>query len=193
MKRWLTMIAKITSSAWRQDTEAGLLLRYLAFSFLTVVFVMALGVFYDLSFSDFDPENLGLLPPLALVYLFMFFIFLDTIFSIGSSSSNATLAEISYLFFFMCATIMIFGKIYEVYGLKYIAEPDVALIKFDYFYFSIVTWTTLGYGDIITVNESKPIAMLQVCIGFAMNTVTFGAILSRLTSRPLVQANNEEA
>lgn len=68
---------------------------------------------------------------------------------------------------------------------KFILYCAIGLIKpvattFDYFYFSVVTFTTLGYGDVLPVGSfGKVLACLEVVSGFVM----FGILLSFLINR----------
>ncbi len=75
-----------------------------------------------------------------------------------------------------CAIVLIaFAALYRIFGL--IAPVSG---RFDYFYFSVVTFTTLGYGDIHPVGlVGKLFASLEVALGFTM----FGLLLSFLSNR----------
>lgn len=60
---------------------------------------------------------------------------------------------------------------------KYEGEPGI----FNYFYYSIVTFTTLGYGDIVPVNMAeKLVAGVEVLLGFIMLGVFINLIQRRL-------------
>lgn len=65
-----------------------------------------------------------------------------------SAGSNPYLALIT-CFLFSVYSVFIYTLIYFVYGIE--IATDVVIeetASLDYLYFSIVTWTTLGYGDI---------------------------------------------
>lgn len=53
-----------------------------------------------------------------------------------------------------------------------------ALVWYDYVYFSVVTETTLGYGDIAPVDSSRAVACIQVIMGL----FAAGIIVAKMTS-----------
>lgn len=78
--------------------------------------------------------------------------------------------------------------VYEHYGLiQTFTSPasmpnPLPLTKADYIYFSIITWTTVGYGDLIPSPNSRPFAAeealfgyiyMAAYIGYTLNAVTF--------------------
>ncbi|WP_422375911.1 ion channel [Roseibium sp.] len=86
------------------------------------------------------------------------------------------------MFLFLFA-IVIFANIYSFYGLVdgtvLDAETglEVAKIthdKYDTFYFSIVTWTTLGYGDWQPTQSVKIFAAVQALVGMYSTALLFG-------------------
>jgi hypothetical protein len=55
--------------------------------------------------------------------------------------------------------------------------PDACL------YFSIVTWTTLGYGDVVPTDASRMIAASEALVGYIFMAIlisSFGYILNRI-------------
>ena len=51
-------------------------------------------------------------------------------------------------------------------------------IFFDAFYFSVVTWTTLGYGEILpSSTESKIFEIIEVMIGYIYMGILVGKLL----------------
>lgn len=78
--------------------------------------------------------------------------------------------------------VTIFGFIFYAFNSLEInfISPGRQLRLFDYFYFSLVTFSTIGYGEIIPTGLSgKIIIMLESCIGLAY-TPFFGGYLAYL-------------
>jgi len=77
-------------------------------------------------------------------------------------------ALISFLFS-MVVLIMSFSDIYEASGLVIDTttkpEPRPIVTRRDATYFSVVTWTTLGYGDLQPYGSCRTIAAAEALIG----------------------------
>ncbi|MGB6482735.1 MAG: potassium channel family protein [Candidatus Acidiferrales bacterium] len=75
-----------------------------------------------------------------------------------------------------CAGVLLgFSFLYEALG---VIKPVSGW--FDYFYFSVVTFTTLGYGDVHPVGlAGKALACVEVIFGFVM----FGVLLDFIVNR----------
>jgi hypothetical protein len=77
---------------------------------------------------------------------------------------------------FTCVAVLLsFSLFYAAFGL---VEP----VKhwFDYFYFSVVTFTSLGYGDIHPVGVA---GKATACIEIVSGLVMFGILLTFISSR----------
>ena len=78
------------------------------------------------------------------------------------------------------ALIVVFAGIYRGFGLDK-AEPlvthDIAL------YFSIVTWTTLGYGDLAPVRGLQLLAAMQAGLGYLFLGLIVGLVANLISSR----------
>jgi len=78
--------------------------------------------------------------------------------------------------------VLFFGILFYVFGSLSVnsAVPLKKLSFFDYLYFSLVTFSTIGYGEIIPTGLSgKIIIMFESCIGLAY-TPFFGGYLAYL-------------
>ncbi|MCP3676963.1 MAG: hypothetical protein GY721_05075 [Deltaproteobacteria bacterium] len=72
--------------------------------------------------------------------------------------------------------ILIFSWLYTIVGVDYGDHPTFL----SPFYYSVVTLTTLGYGDIVPASAAaQVIAMLEVCLGYTM----LGGLLSILSNK----------
>jgi Ion channel len=63
------------------------------------------------------------------------------------------------------ALILIFAGIYRGYGLVH-AQTNSPLDWMTGLYFSIVTWTTLGYGDLLPKDQIRLLAAWQALLGY---------------------------
>jgi hypothetical protein len=77
--------------------------------------------------------------------------------------------------------IFSFASLYKIFGVmdrgKETTLPDACL------YFSIVTWTTLGYGDVVPTDASRMIAASEALVGYIFMAIlisSFGYILNRI-------------
>jgi hypothetical protein len=98
------------------------------------------------------------------------------------------------LFYFVCvfgttiAVVLLFAKIYYMAGMTCEAVTNCGLIDsngnvtvknfWDALYFSIVTWTTLGYGDIIPSRMMRPFVEGEVIDGWISMTVAISVLIN---------------
>ena len=73
--------------------------------------------------------------------------------------------------------ILLFGAIYRGYGLSDAARPDADVS----IYFSIVTWTTLGYGDFSPISSLRLLAAGQAVIGYIFLGLIVGLLIELAT------------
>jgi hypothetical protein len=95
------------------------------------------------------------------------------------------------IFWFVCimpGIIMLFAAIYCSTGLI-VAGADTQPEFETAIYFSIVTWTTLGYGDIAPTPVARPWAAFEVLIGYIYMAVLVSVIMMVVT--PKSTAPNE--
>jgi hypothetical protein len=77
--------------------------------------------------------------------------------------------------------LLAYGNIYRIFGLKIgeavIDHPGFVLSS----YFSVVTWTTLGYGDVIPVESSRLCAAAEAINGYIVFSVLTSALIAAVT------------
>lgn len=87
----------------------------------------------------------------------------------------------AFLSFQACMMVATTSAIFSGFGFItpdcYTAEP------FDSLYFSIVTWTTLGYGDFQPKSELRLMAAFQAVFGYLFLGLIVGSISSLLGKR----------
>lgn len=81
-----------------------------------------------------------------------------------------------------------FAILYHHIGIENTEAPKVAATATDCLYFSIVTWTTLGYGDFRPSEHARLIAGLEALIGYAAMVAAIG-ICGQYVARALKDAN----
>lgn len=100
----------------------------------------------------------------------------DTI--IRQPSRIRALALISQLGLYLAFFIYAFARLYEQIGL---IKSGVVVHSFhDSLYFSVVTWTTLGAGDLLPVENLKYWVAIQALYSYFFMAILISAILSQL-------------
>jgi hypothetical protein len=93
---------------------------------------------------------------------------------------------IAYLMGYV-ATALAFARLYQVFGQVWdgsIGEHGgYAKDLKSLFYFSLITQTTLGYGDLSPRGDARLVAVVQTVIGTVINALGFGMIVLKLVQR----------
>ena len=84
--------------------------------------------------------------------------------SIGKGKPYYRVSNRSFVFYIVCS-ILFFAIIYWKSGLIS-SNQLVSISFFDAIYFSITTWTTLGYGDFSPPEHLRLITSLQAILGY---------------------------
>ena len=85
---------------------------------------------------------------------------------------------------FLCSILAVFAFEYDL--LPHISDPSATQSRplIDYLYYEVITFTTVGYGDIIpSTLPAKILAMFTALFG-ATHGVTFVAIVLQALTRP---------
>lgn len=77
--------------------------------------------------------------------------------------------------------ILFFATIYKVTGL--FAGDTIVKRPIDFLYFSIITWTTLGYGDIKPSLVSRMFAASEALLGYLFMGLYIAVIFNLITER----------
>lgn len=141
-----------------------------ALPYYIAVIIPAIG----LAFINCRILALGLAWPFAiLTSMFTIGLFCSVLFKgIGSRRSGAMV--LSLAFFNILATIWYFAVLYSWHGIMLNSSLTASLS--DALYFSVVTWTTLGYGDILPVFFSRWVVIFQVMLGY----ITMALLISTM-------------
>ena len=122
-------------------------------------------------------------------WLLLNYIFVKDLLSIFNTSKHISELYKEYIWVLVMAlmNISLFASIYHMFGIVNSGE----LIKGDWylsFYFSIVTWTTLGYGDFAPSENIRLVAAIEAMIGYFYMAILVGLLLniSQHTMRPKI-------
>ena len=80
---------------------------------------------------------------------------------------------------------MLFANAYEIFG-SVINNGNSIEGLWPHIYFSVVTFTTLGYGDYLPVANAQIVAVIQALVGysyFALLVGVFGSMLYQRVSK----------
>ena len=83
---------------------------------------------------------------------------------------------------FSISIIIMFAAVYKYYGLI-IDESLTQTTWMDSIYFSIVTWTTLGYGDVQPTESIRLVAAFQAFVGYLYMGLLIGGIAGLLFNK----------
>ena len=97
--------------------------------------------------------------------------------------------SVPFFFYILSSALMIgvFAHIYEVQqSLNFAGQTSFDY--FDSFYFSVITWTSLGYGDVAPDGSARSWIIVEVAYGYIHMGLFMGFILNFLTR---TRASNE--
>ena len=119
---------------------------------------------------------------LIVAYNFLFIKQLSE-FLVNKHSSAEIIGEFGIIVLIGIFNIILFAGIYFSFGVVEGVNPDNSpLISqgsyINSIYFSIVTWTTLGYGDFKPLEDLRLIAALQAFIGYVYMALLVGIFLN---------------
>jgi hypothetical protein len=116
--------------------------------------------------------------------LIMSFFYIGYIIRLLKKTQTIGMALLGLYFISIGAAIVIvaFAESYSHYGLTLTAgNQNGDLTPSDYLYFSIITWTTVGYGDLVPTRASRPFAAAEALFGYLYMAVYIGYMLNVLT------------
>jgi hypothetical protein len=123
---------------------------------------------------------------LALVFL-LYGVSLRTLFHfLQQTRREPIFIPLGYLFWslFLCCILSVFAFQYDLLPHMAASDADQSRPTIDYLYYEIITFTTVGYGDIVPATvPAKILAMFTALFG-ATHSVTFVAIILQALSRP---------
>ena len=95
------------------------------------------------------------------------------------TASKSIVGFLLNYFFFIFILIIIFGGFYFSHSSEFNLNGNPTNISFfDSLYYSIMTFTTVGYGDITPLGINKLISSIQALLGMVLNIAFIGYILA---------------
>ncbi|MDM9380290.1 ion transporter [Chlorogloeopsis sp. ULAP01] len=151
---------------WSSDNK----IKYI-FSFYGLIDLMAIAPYF---FGVIDISFIRLLRWFRILRLLRF---IDRKFLFGISSDDGVI--FARILFTLFAIIFVYsGLIYQV---EHPVNPKVFVTFLDAFYFSIVTMTTVGFGDVTPVSElGRLLTVLMILTGIALIPWQVGDLIKRL-------------
>jgi hypothetical protein len=95
----------------------------------------------------------------------------------------------------MSALLLSFASIYRVVGLTVSADPPGARPCRDpgaCLYFAVITWTTVGYGDLTPTHAARPFAALEAVIGYLFMAFFIPTLIHATTRIALDQRRRDD-
>jgi hypothetical protein len=150
--------------------------KYLGIFWAILMFV-GIPIWYTLQlFYEFEPPNK------ITTISFIVVIFITSFWNVFRRNHEFMLfPQILKMLLAVYVTIFGFASIYKYAGLHHGADL-ITHQSIDALYFSIVTWTTLGYGDLQPTESIKLLAALEAMLGTLFIPLLLAAIIFALQS-----------
>jgi len=112
--------------------------------------------------------------------------FLGTLFyghAVSESPSRGKLRPffITNIVVLIFSTIVIYARAYYFDGIADCASKAACKDMWSAFYFSVATWTTLGYGDLSPKKEFYMTAASEAMLGYVGMSIVIGIVTAKLT------------
>lgn len=157
----MRIIAKIMGKIVKYKNYGGL-----------AVFVITTAMFNSLPdnvevFTSFKQLFLSYIITVNLYFFFGLFTFF-----VRATTYRKYLSEMFFLVIMAASNIVLFAAMYRVYGIN--GADEVVYGVAECLYFSIVTWTTLGYGDFSPTVDVRFFAAIEALLGYTYMAIIIG-------------------
>lgn len=142
-------------------------------------FLLTQPVAMLVSFADIESNKISLAVMVSITFILMNWIVVKDTVRIFKSTAplEDLLKEYFWILIYGLLNIFIFASLYYSFGLSYkdsVMSGDWTIAT----YFSIVTWTTLGYGDFLALPELRLVAAFQALMGYIYMAILMGLLLN---------------
>jgi hypothetical protein len=146
-----------------------------------MILLNAIVVFSFFHHSPDSPHATGLFD-IAFFIAFLLFVFVIVLFTLtfNKASSESFVMLVALVEVFFIGIQLFFITRYEIYGL-HSPNGNTTHDKWDALYFSIITWTTTGYGDLVPFETSRWFACSEALLGTLFNGIVLASVIYHLT------------
>jgi ion channel len=150
---------------------------------LPFVGILAINFIFAYVFLRYQPspsEGIDIVPLVVgvLVLLMVFTLGLYALTTAGSTLYNLSGVALMFVTGFVMLQYS-FATLYSIIGLQH--PPDgITHDKWDALYFSVMTWTTVGYGDLIPVGANRWVACGEALLGTLYNGLALAVVIYKL-------------
>lgn len=158
---------------------------YTSRAFNLIVLPLAMNLFLTIS-SFYNINDFGIFPHLCYTTIFLSLApSLATLIGFAYTRDLRPFGTLLALAAHGALLILIFAGVYRGYGLMHNGSYERPIELWTAIYFSIITWTTVGYGDYSPPIAIQMIAAIQALMGYIFLGTTVGivtVILSKETA-----------
>mgnify|MGYP003394375867 CR=1 FL=1 len=107
-------------------------------------------------------------------------------FIIGFAQGNTTTRRVLaiYIAANLAAILLLFANLYRWLGITDASDATKGPATFlTALYYSVSTWTTLTYGDVVPNSITRPIAAFQALTGYVVMAFLVAVIISKIQDR----------
>ena len=152
------------------------ILKYLGVIWMVVIFVFVPIIYTALLFVSDAKINIWL------TIFFISTVFITSLWNIFKRYREYRVGlQLSKMILAVYVTIFAFATLYQRGGILY--GHDISFNPVDALYFSVVTWTTLGYGDFQPTEGLRLLAAFQALLGTFFIPMLIAAMLFSLQLR----------
>lgn len=156
---------------FRLAKAMGKIVKYKNYGGVAIFAVIAMMLFAQPE----DPTLYKSLKLNAFHYIFIvniYFFFGLVTFFVRATTYRKYLSELFFLVIMAASNLVLFATVYRIYGING-ADGVVHSVE-ECLYFSIVTWTTLGYGDFSPTTDVRFFAAIEALLGYTYMAIIIG-------------------
>jgi hypothetical protein len=149
---------------------------------LAIIIIIEIGVTFCIVKYVFQTAAIvSSLTIIGVIFIVLISAFFSVIY-VGLKARNIGLAGGMFIVSVACM-IVLFGEAFSWLGLKNTAGTSTANCETqpvplpETIYFSIVTWTTVGYGDLSPCEQSRPVAAAEAIVGYLVMALLIAALV----------------